>query len=131
MSRLEPLYRQAVRAKWLPESEQNARNFIAAAIRATSVLGDPVRVFVGIVKRQLWHHVSQAQENRALDAFARHERKTGQRFGAAPSANGLQSEAVHKLVSELAAEVSIRDSKAEVRGGATEPSRRHSSESSG
>jgi hypothetical protein len=81
LSRLESLYRQAVQANWLIESEQSARNFIAAAVRATRVSGDPARIFVGLVKKRLWHHVTQAEENRALEAFARHERKTGRRFG--------------------------------------------------
>ena len=62
---LKELYSQAVRAKWLTDSEANLRNFLAAAARSTRVNGDAVRVFVGIVKRGLWHHLTQRDEDRA------------------------------------------------------------------
>lgn len=69
--RIAALYRQAVGVGWLAGSEANALNFVAAAVRAREVDGDPVRVFVGIVRRGLWHHITQAQEERARRALSR------------------------------------------------------------
>ncbi len=78
LSRLEQLYEQATAAKWLPECEANLRNFVAAAVRATRVSGDAVRIFVGIVRRGLWHHITQEQEDRAAQALKRfREKRTG------------------------------------------------------
>lgn len=69
VSTLKVLYAQAVSAKWLPDSESNFQNFVAAAVRATRVHGDPVRLFVSIVRRQLWHHITHEQEDRAREAI--------------------------------------------------------------
>jgi hypothetical protein len=45
---------------------------LAAAVRANGVRdGDPVRVFMGIVRRRLWSHITEAQEERARQAPAR------------------------------------------------------------
>ena len=66
LPRLEELYRQAVRARWLPDSEANFRNFICAALRATRAGGRVGAIFVGIVKRGLWHHITYDQERDAL-----------------------------------------------------------------
>jgi hypothetical protein len=69
---MEELYWQAVRKGILRHSESSALNWLASAVRANSVRGgDPVRVFVGIVRRGLWSHVTQAQEERARVALAR------------------------------------------------------------
>ncbi len=115
LSRLEMLYRQAVAARWLSESEQDARTFIAAAVRATRVNGDAARVFVGLVKKRLWHHVTQAEETRAIEAFARHERKTGRRFGEKPFTRGGAGDSVRQLLSSLLQPV--ESASKEVRGG--------------
>jgi len=72
MSRLEQLYRQAVERGWLPDCECSIRNFVAAAARATRVNGNPAKVFVGIVKKRLWHHITQAQEDHALSVLKRY-----------------------------------------------------------
>ncbi len=64
-SRLRELYEQATKAGWLERSEANFLNFAAAAVRANRASGDSVRIFVGIVKRKLWGHISQAEEGRA------------------------------------------------------------------
>jgi hypothetical protein len=80
VSRLERLYTQAVRASWLPHGEASARNFVAAAVRATRAGGDPARIFVGIVRRGLWHHITQQQENRALEALASYRRRRPDAF---------------------------------------------------
>ena len=72
------LYAEATAAKWLSRSEANLRNFVAAAARATRVEGDPVRIFVGIVRKALWHHLSSADEERAISALKREQdRLTG------------------------------------------------------
>ena len=71
LSRLKVLYAEATAAKWLNRSEANLRNFIAAAARATRVEGDPVRIFVGIVRKALWHHLTSADEERATSALRR------------------------------------------------------------
>ena len=75
LSRLEELYQQATAANWLPDCEANLRNFVAAAVRATQVSGDAVRIFVGIVRRGLWHHITQEQEDRAAQALKRYRDK--------------------------------------------------------
>jgi len=72
LPRLEELYRQAVRANWLRESEANLKNFVCAALRATRAGGRVGAIFVGIVKSGLWHHVTQEQENDALAFLRRH-----------------------------------------------------------
>jgi hypothetical protein len=65
------LYDQATAAGWLERSEANLRNFVAAAVRATQARGDSVRIFVAIVKRRLWHHITMEQEERAARAMTR------------------------------------------------------------
>lgn len=63
ISRCESLYWQAVEAKYVPHSESNALNFLAAAVRARSIeKGDSSRVFVAIVKRGLWKNITLDQE---------------------------------------------------------------------
>jgi len=71
LSRLRALYAQATAEKWLEHSEANFRNFVAAAARATRVNADPIRVFVGIVRRGLWHHLTIQDEDRAAGAIKR------------------------------------------------------------
>ena len=78
LSRLRALYAQATAAKWLAHSEANLRNFVAAAARATRVDGDAVRVFVGIVRRRLWHHLTIADEDRAISALKRERDRQAQ-----------------------------------------------------
>lgn len=76
VSTLKMLFRQAVSAKWLEDSEANFRNFVAAAVRATRIkCSDPVRVFVAIVRRQLWHHITQEQEDRAAEVINKNSAK--------------------------------------------------------
>ncbi len=98
LSRLEELYKQAVAANWLKHSEENLRNFIAAAVRATRVSGDAVRIFVGIVRRGLWHHITQDQEDRAVQALKRYREKRG----ATKCSRGVSS-----LVAELKSSLSM------------------------
>ena len=65
------LYEQAAHAGWLERSESNRVNFVAAAVRAVQVRGDSVRIFVALVRRRLWHHITAAQEDRAAEAIKR------------------------------------------------------------
>jgi hypothetical protein len=68
--RTEELYFQAVKAKWISDSENSFLNFLAAAVRAKTLkLGDPVRVFVAIVKNKYFTHITQAEEDRARTAI--------------------------------------------------------------
>lgn len=66
--RTEALYWQAVGQGILTHSEASSQRWIAAAVRAKSGkgVGDPVRVFMGIVRKGLWHHITQADEERAV-----------------------------------------------------------------
>lgn len=71
--RTEVLYRQAVAACWIRDSEAGFLNWVGAAVRAkTCKARDPVRVFLGIVKRGLWSHISDADEERARQAIRRY-----------------------------------------------------------
>jgi hypothetical protein len=81
MPRLAELYRQAIAARWLSPGEANLKNFVCAALRANRVSSSPVRVFVGIVKKKLWHHVTQEQENRALQVLKRFRNRNPEAFG--------------------------------------------------
>jgi hypothetical protein len=71
LSRVEALYRQACIRGWLVPGEANRLNVFAAAVRAREVGRDPPRVFVTLLRRRLWHHVTQAQEDRARRALVR------------------------------------------------------------
>lgn len=69
---LDTLFRQAQAVGLVQGSEADALNFVGAAVRARRVPGDPTRVFMGIVRRRLWHHVDAAQEERARLAIAKY-----------------------------------------------------------
>ena len=100
LSRLKVLYEEATRAKWLLRSEANLRNFVAAAARASRVEGDPVRIFVGIVRKALWHHLSNEDENRAIAALKREREKQDEtRHARAQNASG---EGMMRTVLDLA-----------------------------
>jgi hypothetical protein len=79
-SRLEALYFQAVERGWVSASEAMALNFIAAAVRAREVGDDPARLFVSLVRRQLWHHITQTQEDFARRSLARYREEIPERF---------------------------------------------------
>jgi hypothetical protein len=79
-SRLEALYFQAIERGWISASEATALNFLAAAVRAREVGRDPVRLFVSLIRRQLWHHITQTQEDCARRALARYREENPERF---------------------------------------------------
>jgi hypothetical protein len=65
-TRLSALFDQAAACGWVRPCEAERINFFAAAVRAVSTPArDPVRVFVSLVRRRLWGHVTQAQEDAA------------------------------------------------------------------
>lgn len=74
--RLESLYEQAVRASWLGRSEANFRNFVCAALRATRAGGRVGAIFVGIVRKGLWHHITTEQEERAVAVLRRYRSRS-------------------------------------------------------
>ena len=51
-------------------SEADVLNWIAASIRARET-ENPGRVFMGIIKKKLFHHITQAQEDQARRALNR------------------------------------------------------------
>lgn len=106
LSRLRVLYADATAAKWLCDSEANLRNFIAAAARATRVDGDAVRVFVGIVRRGLWHHLTGEDDDRATSALRRerekYERTTKIEVSKARSLETKRGEGIVQAVLDLA-----------------------------
>lgn len=76
LSTLRTLFEQAVSAKWFSGSESEFQNFVAAAVRVTrlganTIRTDPVRVFVGIVRKKLWHHITTEQEERAREVISK------------------------------------------------------------
>ncbi len=78
--RLEALYEQAVETGWIEPCEASALNFIAAAVRAREVGHEPPRVFVTLLRRKLWHHLTQAQEETARRALNRFREIDPDRF---------------------------------------------------
>lgn len=103
LSRLKVLYAEATAAKWLNRSEANLRNFVAAAARATRVDGDPVRVFVGIVRKALWHHLTSADEERATSALRRErDRQVGTKAGKVSALENGGGERSVRFVLDLA-----------------------------
>jgi hypothetical protein len=79
-SRTEELYWQAVDRGLIEHSENSALNWLSAAVRAKSVQGDPVRVFLGIIRGKLWSHVTGEQEERARQALVRYREREPFRF---------------------------------------------------
>ena len=86
LSRMEALFWQAVDRRLLRDSEMDALNFLGASIRARAVNArDPVRVFVAIVRRGLWAHITCDEEERARAALSRHREQFPQAFRERPS----------------------------------------------
>ncbi len=79
-SRVEELYFQAIRRGLIEATEAGAINFLAAAVRARSVLGDAPRIFMGLIKQKLWKNITQGDEDRALAALRRYRTENPDRF---------------------------------------------------
>ena len=81
LDRLETLYQQAQSVGWIRGSESAALNFVSAAVRAREARnGDSVKIFFGIVRRGLWHHITQPQEDHARKALCRIRENKPERF---------------------------------------------------
>lgn len=78
--RAEALYFQAIERRWIPNSEAMALNFLSAVVRAREVGEDPPRLLVALVRKGLWHHITQAQEERARQALVRFREQDPGRF---------------------------------------------------
>lgn len=73
-SRNEILYWQAVALGLIIHSEANVLNWVSASIRARET-DNPARIFMGIIKKKLFNHVTQAQEEIARNALNRRREK--------------------------------------------------------
>lgn len=70
--RCERLYWQAVKEGLIFHSECSTLNFLSAAVRARTVKeGDPSRIFVAIIRKGLWTHITCEQEEIARQALWR------------------------------------------------------------
>ena len=83
-SRLESLYFEAIARGWVSGSEAMTLNFVAAAVRARDMGHEPARLFVSLVKRGLWHHITQAQEDYARRSLQRWREDDPDRFRVPP-----------------------------------------------
>jgi hypothetical protein len=83
--RLELLYRDAIETRLITDSVSSRLNFIATTIRSLTLgragKGDTVRIFAGIIRRKLFHVISQHQEEQAR-AFIREHYGDISQFGA-------------------------------------------------
>lgn len=92
LSQLEALYQQALERNWFKHSENQALEFVSAAVRAiTTPVRDPVRVFVSLVKGRLKSHITQAQERRAQEKMANYRRKHPDAFSPSCKENKLDN----------------------------------------
>jgi len=64
-SRNEELYRQARAKGLISGSEADIINWLAATVRARGT-HNPAKIFIGIIKGKLWHHITNAQEDQAI-----------------------------------------------------------------
>lgn len=72
------LYEQACEARWLRECDASRLRWFSAAIRArSSGARDPVRVFVAIVRKGMWNHITNEQEERARSILHRYDGRLG------------------------------------------------------
>lgn len=80
-SRVEELYFQAVKRGLIEPTEAGAINFLASAVRAKSAKdGEPPKIFMGLIRRKLWNHITQMDEDRALAALRRYRQENPMRF---------------------------------------------------
>ena len=80
-SDMEALYFDACARGLVRPAEATALDFLAAAIKARSVEeGDPVRIFVALVRRALWQHITQADEDAARKTLLRFRERDPGRF---------------------------------------------------
>jgi hypothetical protein len=74
--RLEALYHQALKLNWFTHSENMVLNWLSAAVHARSATnGNPVKIFVAIIKQKLWHHITNKDEDLASASLKRFREK--------------------------------------------------------
>jgi hypothetical protein len=80
--RMEELYQQATTAKWLEGSEANKINFFAAGVKVSRAknLNNPSGAFVAIVKKKLWHHIGQKEEDLVIKALKKNNAQKSVNF---------------------------------------------------
>lgn len=73
--RCELLYWQAVEQGWIEHNEMTALNWVGASVRAREVArtkgGASVRIFVTLVRKRLWGHITNEQEDYARQTLAK------------------------------------------------------------
>ena len=76
-SRCDELYQQACKLGLVRPSEASYLNWFGAAIRAKTAaeVKDPVKVFMGILKKNLWMNITQEQEDRARLAIKKYRKE--------------------------------------------------------
>lgn len=77
---VEELYFQAAGEGIVLPAEAMALNFLAAAVRAREADGNQTGIFMGIIRRKLWNHITQAQEDRARAALIKYRAENPDRF---------------------------------------------------
>jgi hypothetical protein len=67
LGRLETLYKQALSRRLISKSQADKLNFVAAAVRAANLSnkGNPIKIFMGLLRKKLWQNISQAEEDKA------------------------------------------------------------------
>ena len=122
MSRLMPIYRRAIKAGWLTHSEANLINFVGAAAQATRVQAEAVKTFVEILKNKRWASITQANEDRAIQAIKNFRRKSPRSFEferktslrknenrmAQSGMPGVNQEQINDLVKKLSTSLKLR-----------------------
>jgi len=73
-SRNQELFFQAQARGLISGSEADILNWIASAVRARET-ENPCRIFMGILKKKLFHHITQAQEDYALQILKKKRAK--------------------------------------------------------
>jgi hypothetical protein len=68
---LESVYRKIIARKVMSHSESSVLNFLSAAVKARSFGERGPKIFMGLIKRQLWSHISNQDESRARVALNR------------------------------------------------------------
>jgi hypothetical protein len=85
LPRLEELYWQAEAMGLFKHSESQVLNFLALVVRAKAVNpGNPVRVFMALLRRNHWHFVTQGHEDQARTKLNRYRRKYPDAFRTPP-----------------------------------------------
>ena len=94
--RTEELYFQAVKAKWVTDSENSFLNWMSAAVRAITIKnGDSLRVFVGIVRKKTFYSYHSSRGGRGQELLLRSFAMGGKYFRRSNKISSLISENNH------------------------------------